>query len=236
MSNSFLLLKPDFIPGFPLSFLQQQGWLFSRSQSTPSGCRAFEHAVPCVWNTLWISFQPFSGHSIQFKCSISALSVGATSTLLHFAELNLKFISLIIWLIMSIHSCTERSTWASYTSGFFFFLFLKKLIHSFILLYNIVLVLPYIDLNPPWVYMCFPSWTPLPLPSPLHPSGSSQCTSFFSHLYPKCLTLCLSFKQINISKYLKSCAKNLCWNSVCHSLIHSFNKYLWGNSICLSLY
>ena len=24
----------------------------------------------------------------------------------------------------------------------------------FILLYNIVLVLPYIDLNPPWVYMC----------------------------------------------------------------------------------
>ena len=29
---------------------------------------------------------------------------------------------------------------------------------SFIyLLYNIVLVLPYIDMNPPWVYMCSPS-------------------------------------------------------------------------------
>ena len=27
------------------------------------------------------------------------------------------------------------------------------------------------------VYMCFPSWTPLPPPSPSHPSGSSQCTS-----------------------------------------------------------
>ena len=26
-----------------------------------------------------------------------------------------------------------------------------------ILLYNIVLVLPYIDMNPPWVYMCSPS-------------------------------------------------------------------------------
>ena len=56
----------------------------------------------------------------------------------------------------------------------FFFFFL---IYLFILLYNIVLVLPYFDLNPPWVYMCSPSWTPLPPPSPSHPSGSSQCTS-----------------------------------------------------------
>ena len=45
------------------------------------------------------------------------------------------------------------------------------------LLYNIVLVLPYINMNPPWVYMCSPSRTPLPPPSPSHPSGSSQCTS-----------------------------------------------------------
>ena len=27
------------------------------------------------------------------------------------------------------------------------------------------------------VYMCPPSWTPFPPPSPSHPSGSSQCTS-----------------------------------------------------------
>ena len=39
------------------------------------------------------------------------------------------------------------------------------------------MVLPYIDLNPPWVYMCSPSWTLLSPPSPSHPSGSSQCTS-----------------------------------------------------------
>ena len=45
------------------------------------------------------------------------------------------------------------------------------------LLYNIVLVLPYIDMNLPWVYMCSPTLTPLPLPSPSHPSRSSQCTS-----------------------------------------------------------
>ena len=43
--------------------------------------------------------------------------------------------------------------------------------------YKIVVVLPYIDMNPPQVYMCSPSWTPLPPPSPSHPSGSSQCTS-----------------------------------------------------------
>ena len=53
----------------------------------------------------------------------------------------------------------------------------KAFIYLFILLYNIVFVLPYIDMNLPWVYMCSPSWTPLPPPSPSHPSGSSQCTS-----------------------------------------------------------
>ena len=44
-------------------------------------------------------------------------------------------------------------------------------------LYNIVLVLPNIEMNPPQAYMCSPSWTLLPPPSPYHPSGSSQCTS-----------------------------------------------------------
>ena len=52
-----------------------------------------------------------------------------------------------------------------------------KLIYLFILLYNILLVLSYIDLTLAWVYMCSPSWTPLPSPSPSHPSGLSQCSS-----------------------------------------------------------
>ena len=56
---------------------------------------------------------------------------------------------------------------------FFFFSF----IYLFILLYNIVLVLPYSNMNPPRVYTCSPSWTPLPPPSLYHPSGSSQSTS-----------------------------------------------------------
>ena len=52
--------------------------------------------------------------------------------------------------------------------GFYFILFL---------LCNTVLVLPYIDMNPPWVYMSSQSWTLLPPPFPYHLSGSSQCTS-----------------------------------------------------------
>ena len=47
----------------------------------------------------------------------------------------------------------------------------------FFKLYNIVLVLPNIEMNLPQAYMCSPSWTLLPPPSPYHPSGSSQCTS-----------------------------------------------------------
>ena len=56
------------------------------------------------------------------------------------------------------------------------YLFLK-FIYFFILLYNIELVLPCIDMNPPRMCMCSPSWIPLPPSSPSHPSGSSQCTS-----------------------------------------------------------
>ena len=40
-------------------------------------------------------------------------------------------------------------------------------------------------MNPPQVYLCSPSWTLLPPPSPYHPSGSSQCTS------PKHPVLCI---------------------------------------------
>ena len=47
----------------------------------------------------------------------------------------------------------------------------------FFLLYNIVLVLPYINMNLPQVYTCSQSWTPLSPPFPYHPSGSSQCSS-----------------------------------------------------------
>ena len=65
----------------------------------------------------------------------------------------------------------------------------RKLFHLFFfLLYNTVLVLPYIDMNPPQVYMNSQPWTPLPPPSSYHLSGSSQCTSPkhpVSHIEPR---------------------------------------------------
>ena len=82
-----------------------------------------------------------------------------------------------------------------YVSFFFFCLVL-----FIFLLYNFVLVLPYIDMNQPWVYTCSPSWTPLPPPSPSHPSGSSQCTSL-STLYH---------------------ASNLDWRFISHMIIYMF--------------
>ena len=56
-------------------------------------------------------------------------------------------------------------------------LFFPFLFKNFILLYNTVLVLPNINMNPPRVYMSSQSWTLLPPPSPYHLFGSSQCTS-----------------------------------------------------------
>ena len=77
------------------------------------------------------------------------------------------------------------NVWVSY-----FFLFLKNFYFYFILLYNTVLVLPYIDMNPPRVYMWSQTWTPLPPPSPQHPSGSSPCTS------PKHAVSCIGHRLV----------------------------------------
>ena len=60
---------------------------------------------------------------------------------------------------------------------FYFLFYFFNFYFYFILFYNTVLVLPYIDMNPPQVYMSSQSWTPLLPPSLYHPSGSSQCTS-----------------------------------------------------------
>ena len=73
--------------------------------------------------------------------------------------------------------------------------------YLFILLYNIVLVLPYINMSPPWVYTCSPSWPRLPPPSPYHPSGSSQCTSpkrLISCIEPG-LAICFLYDIIHVS-------------------------------------
>ena len=65
--------------------------------------------------------------------------------------------------------CHERRD----SSPYFFIL----KIFIFTLFYFTVLVLPYIDMNPPRVYTSSQSWNPLPLSTPYHLSGSSPCTS-----------------------------------------------------------
>ena len=83
----------------------------------------------------------------------------------------------------AIHGVAKSRTWLSVWTELNFQInlllsfpdFFKKI--YFILLYNTVLVFPYINMNLPRMYTCSPSWTPLPPPSPYHPSGSSQCTS-----------------------------------------------------------
>ena len=82
----------------------------------------------------------------------------------------------------------------AHLKGWFIYLFI-------FLLYNIVLVLPYINMHPPRVYTCSPSWTSLPPPLyhtiPLgHPSAPALST--LSH------------------------ASNLDWRFVSHMIIYMF--------------
>ena len=66
------------------------------------------------------------------------------------------------------------------------------------------MVLPYIDMNPPWVYMSSQSWIPLPPPSPYHLSGSSEGTS------PKHPVKPSFFKKELVRVYLDTTDKKIC--------------------------
>ena len=87
----------------------------------------------------------------------------------------------------------------------FYFYFLNFYLYFyfyvyFILLYNTVLVLPYIDMNPPRVYTHSQTWTPLPPPSPYHPLGhpSAPALSILSH------------------------ASNIDWRFISHMILYMF--------------
>ena len=88
------------------------------------------------------------------------------------------------------------------TQKFYLFIF-SFCFNWMLLLYNIVVVLPYIDMNQPWVYMCSPSWTSLPHPSPSHPSGSSQCTSPEHPVscIKSGLVICFTYDNIHVSMW-----------------------------------
>ena len=79
-------------------------------------------------------------------------------------------------------------------------LFLIYFYFYFTLLYNTVLVLPYIDINPPRVYMSSQTWTPLPPPTPYHLSGSSPAPAP-SILYP---------------------ASNIAWRFISYMIVYMF--------------
>ena len=63
------------------------------------------------------------------------------------------------------------------------------------------MVLPYINMNPPQVYTCSPSWTLLPPPSPYHPSGSFQNGCFWTVVLEKTLENLLDCKEIQPVRY-----------------------------------
>ena len=81
----------------------------------------------------------------------------------------------------TVHGVAKSQTQLKLLSMYLFFLFFIYYFFYFLnfifKLYIIELALPNIKMNLPQVYMCSPSWTLLPPPSPYHPSGSSQCTS-----------------------------------------------------------
>ena len=94
-------------------------------------------------------------------------------------QLILSSYGLILYLYTCLHFpllgmapcmvCGHKLWWILFFVITFFFLL------YFTLQYCIGL--PYINMNPPRVYTCSQTWTPLPPPSPYHLSGSSQCIS-----------------------------------------------------------
>ena len=121
-------------------------------------------------------------------CSKSVINMGNTLLMKLFSSTNthVPFCKPLAALSFSFHIHKKgrlnlkflRKSWSSKICvSFFNYLFLKKFYFYFILLYNTVLVLPYIDMNPPRVYTSSQSWIPLPPTTPYHLSGSSPCTS-----------------------------------------------------------
>ena len=81
------------------------------------------------------------------------------------------------WVIYRCESCTVKKPDRQRMDAFELWCWRRLFFFNFILVYNTVLVLSYIDMNQSRVYMSSQSLTPLPPPTPYHLSGSSLCTS-----------------------------------------------------------
>ena len=86
-------------------------------------------------------------------------------------------------------------------------------------------LLPYINMNQPWVYMYPPVLRPLPLSSPSHPSGLSQSTSF------ECLPCFMHWTW-----HWLSILHMVIYTFQCYSLILSHPRLLPHNLIVCSLH
>ena len=102
--------------------------------------------------------------------------------------------------------------WLNAHEFVFFFLIIFLKFYFIFKLYITVLVLPNIKMNLPQVYMCSPSWTLLPPPSPFHPSGSSQRTS------PKHPVLSM---HMSLSKLQEMVKDREAWHAAVHEAAKS---------------
>ena len=162
------------------------------------------------WSSLQRQFCPLANTSswgffaLYTRCCVLFL-LKKVITIKYSKDLECSLLPIPHYPIVKINGKTKSplhmNELSSESAIFLFFL-------SFFKIYFIIifcLFLPYIDMNQPCIYMCSPSWTPLPPPSPSHPSGSSQCTS------PEHL----------------SHASNLGWWSVSHLIIYMFWCSSW---------
>ena len=115
----------------------------------------------------------------------------------------------------------------------------RSLVLPFYFFLNIVLVLPFINMNPPRVYTCSPSWTHHPPSSLYHPSGSSQGTSPkhpVSCIKPG-LVICFLYDIIHVSIFLYFLAvitEEGYLSLLFFGTLHS-NGYIFPFLLCVSL-
>ena len=124
-------------------------------------------------------------------------------------KLNYKLLSHLGFCYSNVAAGLLTSSFHISKSSFFFFFF--NFYFYFILLYNTVLVLPYIDMNLPRVYMSSQSWTPLPPPTPYHLCAvQGPLKSLLQHHSSKTSILrCSAFFMVQLSHLYTTTGKTI---------------------------
>ena len=132
-------------------------------------------------NCIASSAQVYPHESSDFHGKVLNVSTDTINTGLPKLNSSLLVIFIFYWILANQGRQKSLARKLGMLLVSFFFKHFSLLIYLFIiiiiLLYNVVLILPHINMNPPRVYMCSQSWTLFPPPSPYHLSGSSQHTS-----------------------------------------------------------